>query len=155
MPEIILVSRLTSRNSSPWHQNCTLLTPGVIEELRGQFAIAKFWTILVETFPDAIVEVSEGAWLCSSKPPDGPLMTPCSFPQVISITPEDEQGDKIDLHWRFRGTQIDQLPADRIIRTVIVKKNKGQTATTDQISLSGEKGHFVVMLAAPVQPHGR
>jgi len=64
---------------------------------------------------------------------------------VISITPEDDQGDKIDLHWRFRGTQIDQLPADRIIRTVIVKKNKGQSAITDKISLSGKKGLGVVM----------
>lgn len=38
-------------------QDCMLLTPGVIEELRGQYAMAKFWCILVETFPDAMVEV--------------------------------------------------------------------------------------------------
>lgn len=34
--------------------------------------------------------------------------------QVISMTPEDASGDKIDVHWRFVGTQIDLLPADKV-----------------------------------------
>lgn len=70
-------------------QECTLITPSLFQELNGYFAIVKFFTVIMEAFPDALLQVSE-------------------------IKSEDN--GVISSRFNFSGTKVYNLPSDVLFR---------------------------------------
>jgi len=92
------------------HEECQLVTSGIIESLQGHIKLTKFWSVLVETFPDALID-------------------------IVSINPEDESGDRIELQWKFEGTQIAFLPGDHMVRGLLGAS--GTDSLSKSISITG------------------
>jgi len=53
------ISELNSVINDVCSAKCVLITPSIFQELNGYFAITKFFTVLMEAFPDALMNVME------------------------------------------------------------------------------------------------
>ena len=79
---------LKSQISCMFTADCELITPSLLEDITGHKFMELFWTFLLETFPDARIELD-------------------SITQVNS--------NVIHCIWRFIGTRTAKLPADLIL----------------------------------------
>lgn len=112
------VKRLTS-------MKCSILTPSLFQELRGEHAVIQFFTVMLETFPDGFFELTE--------------------------TELEENGVVIS-KFTFSGTKVSLLPSDMLyekwkdlsLEEIIKKKAASHIARSGSLQAS-----FLNIRAAP------
>lgn len=73
-----------------FHPDCVLLTPAVFEELHGHQAMAKFWRVVLEAFPDGMLEATS-----------------------INV---EQDGAQYHLRFQFHGTKVAKMPTDMLLK---------------------------------------
>src|SRR3546814_15495106 len=76
-------------STQAFHPDCVLLTPAVFEELHGHQAMAKFWRVVLEAFPDGMIEAKS--------------------------TNVEQGGETFHLRFQFHGTKVAKMPTDMLL----------------------------------------
>mmetsp|Transcript_24849 Transcript_24849/g.36653 ORF Transcript_24849/g.36653 Transcript_24849/m.36653 type:complete len:332 (+) Transcript_24849:216-1211(+) len=109
------IERLTSYIMSTSSADCLLLTPSLFQELHGRNAAVQFWTLILESFPDGIFQLSE-------------------------TTVEDN--GFVASRFCFTGTKVAPLPSDVLLhrwgsfRETILKSDPGAAPSTSSSTTS-------------------
>ena len=83
------IQKVSSVIKRTFSTTCVLVTPSIFQELNGYFAIVKFFTVLIEAFPDALLQI---------------------------VDPKGEHNGVVSSKFNFSGTKVFGLPTDVLFR---------------------------------------